>query len=92
MPQLSVAENIFLGAMPARWAGVVDWRALLDQASHLLTDLGLDASTLDARTPVSRLGMAQRQMVEIAKALAAFANAPAGPASPRLRRAGMKVS
>ena len=28
VPQLSVAENIFLGAMPTRWAGVVDWRAL----------------------------------------------------------------
>jgi ribose transport system ATP-binding protein len=69
VPQLSVAENIFLGAMPARWAGVVDWPALYDRASHLLTDLGLDATTLDARTPVSRLGMAQRQMVEIAKAL-----------------------
>ena len=88
VPQLSVAENIFLGAMPARWAGVVDWRALYDRASRLLTDLGLDASTLDARTPVSRLGMAQRQMVEIAKALAlrqdparpAVANAPAGQA------------
>ena len=77
VPQLSVAENIFLGAMPTRWAGVVDWRALFDRASHLLTDLGLDASTLDARTPVSRLGMAQRQMVEIAKALAAFARDPA---------------
>ena len=73
VPQLSVAENIFLGAMPTRWTGVVDWRALYDRASQVLTDLGLDATTLDARTPVSRLGMAQRQMVEIAKALAASA-------------------
>src|SRR4029450_4819143 len=34
VPQLSVAENIFLGAMPARWTGVVDWRALYDRASQ----------------------------------------------------------
>jgi ribose transport system ATP-binding protein len=73
VPHLSVAENIFLGAMPTRWTGVVDWRSLYERASHVLGDLGLDASTLDARTPVSRLGMAQRQMVEIAKALAASA-------------------
>jgi ribose transport system ATP-binding protein len=70
VPHLSVAENIFLGAMPTRWTGVVDWRSLYERAAHVLRDLGLDVSTLDARTPVSRLGMAQRQMVEIAKALA----------------------
>jgi len=66
VPHLSVAENIFLGAAPVRWGGVVDWRALYDRTSHLLTDLGL---ALDPRALVSRLGLAQRQMVEIAKAL-----------------------
>ena len=69
VPQLSVAENIFLGAMPTRWTGVVDWRALDDRASHVLADLGLDVAALGPRTRVARLGMAQRQMVEIAKAL-----------------------
>ena len=34
VPQLSVAENIFLGAMPTRWTGVVDWRALYERASR----------------------------------------------------------
>ena len=34
VPQLSVAENIFLGALPTRWTGVVDWRALDERASH----------------------------------------------------------
>jgi ABC-type sugar transport system ATPase subunit len=70
VPHLSVAENIFLGAMPTRWTGVVDWTALYDRTARLLTELGLDATALDPRTPVARLGMAQRQMVEIAKALA----------------------
>src|SRR5258708_2104820 len=65
VPQLSVAENIFLGAAPVRW-GVVDRRALIDRASALLNDLGMP---LDPRVSVARLGLAQRQMVEIAKAL-----------------------
>jgi ribose transport system ATP-binding protein len=66
VPQLSVAENIFLGGAPVRWGGVVDRRALYDRTSHLLNDLGM---TVDPRMTVSRLGLAQRQMVEIAKAL-----------------------
>jgi ribose transport system ATP-binding protein len=64
--QLSAAENIFLGAMPTRGPGVVDRRTLYANASRLLADLGL---SLDPRTPARRLGLAQRQMVEIAKAL-----------------------
>jgi ribose transport system ATP-binding protein len=67
VPQLSVAENIFLGATPTRWAGVVDWRVLHERTSQLLRDLGM---AIDPRTLVSRLGLSQRQMVEIAKALA----------------------
>jgi ribose transport system ATP-binding protein len=70
VPQLSVAENIFLGAAPTRWAGLIDWRTLYTRTASLLRDLGLDATALDPRTLVSRLGLAQRQMVEIAKALA----------------------
>jgi ribose transport system ATP-binding protein len=66
VPQLSVAENIFLGAAPVRWGGVVDWPTLYDRTSRLVADLGM---SLDPRALVSRLGIAQRQMVEIAKAL-----------------------
>ena len=75
VPHLSVAENIFLGELPARWGGVVDWRVLADRTSALLLDLGM---TLDPRAAVGRLGLAQRQMVEIAKALAVSAGASAG--------------
>ena len=67
VPHLSVAENIFLGDLPSRFAGVVDWRALTERTTALLADLGM---ALDPRAPVGRLGIAQRQMVEIAKALA----------------------
>ena len=87
VPQLSVAENIFLGAMPVRWGSVVDWPALHDRASEVLTDLGLDAATLDPQTRVARLGMAQRQMVEIAKALAAPAETRPAAATPSARQA-----
>ncbi|MCW3819043.1 sugar ABC transporter ATP-binding protein [Micromonospora sp. DR5-3] len=65
LPNLSVAENLFLHRLPRR-AGVVD-RATLDRAAReLLTEVGLD---LSPRTPVERLGIAQMQLVEIAKAL-----------------------
>ena len=65
--QLSVAENIFLGAMPTKAGGIVDWTALNTAAARLLADLGM---SIDPRTRVSRLGLAHRQMVEIARALA----------------------
>ncbi len=44
VPQLSVAENIFLGAAPARWGGVVDWRAMVEIAKALSTPAFADAS------------------------------------------------
>ncbi len=62
---LTVAENIFAGHEPRRF-GVVDFRKLHASAQRLLDDLGID---IDGNTPVSRLSMAQRQLVEIAKAL-----------------------
>jgi ribose transport system ATP-binding protein len=71
VPHLSVAENIFLGAAPTTWPGVIDWRRLYDRAARLLADLGLD---LSPATSVHRLSLAQRQMVEIAKALATQAS------------------
>ena len=66
VPQLSVAENIFLGDAPTHGAGFIDWRALFESTSTLLAELGL---RLDPRAPLHRLSLAQRQLVEIAKAL-----------------------
>ena len=66
VPCLSVAENIFLGAAPTRWGGIVNRGRLEADARAVLADLGLD---LAPDTPVRRLSLAQRQMVEIAKAL-----------------------
>lgn len=65
VPQLSVAENIFLGRQPRRF-GLVNRREMRQETQKLLDRIGLRISP---GTNVSELGMAQRQMVEIAKAL-----------------------
>ncbi|WP_330180330.1 sugar ABC transporter ATP-binding protein [Nocardia sp. NBC_01503] len=65
MPALTVAENLFLQRMPRRF-GVVDRRAMRRRAEGLLEQVGLEVSP---DTPVGRLGIAQMQLVEIAKAL-----------------------
>ena len=65
LPTLSVAENLFMGRMPAR-RGLVDWHSMRDRAALLLGEVGLD---VDPRTRVSELGVSHRQLVEIAKAL-----------------------
>jgi ribose transport system ATP-binding protein len=67
VPHLSVAENIFLGAAPTRGPGLLDWRRLHAAAAQLLDDLDMEVGP---GTPLHRLSLAQRQMVEIAKALA----------------------
>ena len=66
VPQLSVAENIFLGEEPLRASRVIDWKQMMAVASDLLRGLG---RTLDPRVPVEELSAADRQMVEIAKAV-----------------------
>ena len=65
VPEMSVAENIFLGHLPQRM-GIVD-RAALAEATR--KQLALVGEAIDPATKVSRLPLAQRQMVEIAKAL-----------------------
>ncbi|GAA5157069.1 sugar ABC transporter ATP-binding protein [Amycolatopsis dongchuanensis] len=65
LPDLSVAENLLMGRFPAR-AGVVDRRALREQARRKLARVDLD---LDPATPVAALPAATRQLVEIAKVL-----------------------
>ncbi|MFD6971393.1 sugar ABC transporter ATP-binding protein [Streptomyces sp. NPDC059979] len=66
VPALSVAENIFLGRQPRRF-GLLDRRRMNADASELLARVGV--GDVDPRTPVGELGIARRQMVEIAKAL-----------------------
>ncbi|MGO1774441.1 MAG: sugar ABC transporter ATP-binding protein [Agrococcus casei] len=65
MPDLTVAQNIFIGREPSV-AGIIREGALNKQASELLTSLGINIS---AKTRVGDLTVAGQQMVEIAKAL-----------------------
>ena len=65
LPYLSVAENIFFERLPQN-AGLVDFRTLYRQAQSVLDEVGLDVSP---RTPVELLGVAQTQLIEIAKAI-----------------------
>ena len=66
VPQLSVGENVLLGRWPtSRWRTVA-WNELHATAGRHLERIGLD---VDPRRPVAELGMAERQLVEIAKAL-----------------------
>jgi ABC-type sugar transport system ATPase subunit len=70
-PNLSVAENIFLGREPGRF-GFLDRARLLTDAQALIAELGLrEIGAADSR--VADLSVAQQQMVEIARALSARA-------------------
>ena len=65
VPEMSVAENIFLGQEPVK-RGLVDWLAVVEQAKKLLERFKLD---IDPEARVGELGVGQQQLVEIVKAL-----------------------
>ncbi|HET9169212.1 MAG TPA: sugar ABC transporter ATP-binding protein [Actinospica sp.] len=65
-PDLSVAENIFMGRQPKRSLGRVDHRAVREAAAALFARLGV---AMDPDRPARGLSIADQQLVEIAKAL-----------------------
>ncbi|MER5299906.1 sugar ABC transporter ATP-binding protein [Streptomyces lasiicapitis] len=69
VPDLTVAENIFLGRQPRRF-GLIDRKKMEADAAELLTRVGVDVSP---RARCRELGIARLQMVEIAKALSLHA-------------------
>lgn len=64
--ELTVAENIFLGELPRKSFGRVDWQKLYADTDAILSQLRVK---FDARTRVGDLSIANQQMVEIARAL-----------------------
>jgi D-xylose transport system ATP-binding protein len=64
VPDMSVAENLFLGAEPKRF-GLIDWGKVFIDARTLLQRFNLD---IDPAAKVSELGVGRQQLVEIAKA------------------------
>jgi ABC-type sugar transport system ATPase subunit len=68
VPELSVAENVFLGREPrARWPWLVDFSAMRRGARALLESFG---AVLDTDARAGALSPGERQRVEIAKGLA----------------------
>ncbi|MGA5765752.1 multiple monosaccharide ABC transporter ATP-binding protein [Nonomuraea bangladeshensis] len=64
-PQLSIAENIFLGNERAK-RGIIDWNRTNYEAAALMKRVGLRENPT---TPIYDIGVGKQQLVEIAKAL-----------------------
>ena len=72
VPDMSVAENIFLTGQPNR-LGWIDFDTMHNKSLELLQQLGLNSGdnlSINPEEKVRNLGIGQQQMVEIAKALA----------------------
>ncbi|AZR73750.1 D-xylose ABC transporter ATP-binding protein [Anoxybacter fermentans] len=70
IPELTVAENIFLGREPKK--GIfIDFKKLIQKAEEIINKLGVN---IDPRSKVKDLNIGNQQMVEIAKALSQNAN------------------
>lgn len=65
-PHLTVSENLFLGIEPSK-LGIIDKKTVEEKTLGILREIGLDESLKS--TPVHHLSPAQKQMVEIARAL-----------------------
>ena len=66
VPSLTIAENVLLGRLPRTRLGLVDWRGVRDAVAVHLQRIGFD---VDPQRLVRDFGMAERQLVEIAKAV-----------------------
>ena len=63
---LTVAENIFIGHAPTNRFGLIDWKQIHDRARDILDSIG---ARIDPRHRLSELGIANRHMVAVARAL-----------------------
>jgi ribose transport system ATP-binding protein len=65
-PELTVAENVFLGMQPVNRFGVVAWRAMGKQATEQLKNLGLG---IDPKARLGDFPIGVQQLVELARVL-----------------------
>ena len=72
IPEMTVAENIYLGKEPCQF-GTIDRHRLYHEAGELLSQFGL---AIPLYKPVHELGIGQQQLVEIVKALGRSLQAP----------------
>ncbi len=66
VPDLSVAENVFLGTQPVNGIGILQWRRMVSAAREQLAGLGID---VDPRQPVGALPIGLQQLIEIARVI-----------------------
>jgi ribose transport system ATP-binding protein len=66
VPDLTVAENVFLGTQPTKWRGVIDWAGMAKAARKQIASLGLD---IDPRTRMGSLPVGIQQLVELSRVL-----------------------
>ena len=66
IPQLSVAENFFLGQLPKTKIGLIDWKRMENEARSIFTQLNYE---IDPKEMVVNLSAADKQMVEVARAI-----------------------
>ena len=64
--ELSVAENVFMGHMQVRGSRLVDWAAMRRRTAEILRELEAD---FGPDVKLKRLGVAQKHLVEVARAL-----------------------
>lgn len=70
VPEMSVADNIFLGNFPASPGGLVNKRDMYARVRQILDNAGGEFRKIDPRAKVGQLSFAYQQMVEIARASA----------------------
>ena len=66
VPDLTVAENVFLGTQPVTRLGIVDWARMVREAREHLAGLGID---VDPQTRIGALPIGLQQLIEIARVL-----------------------
>ena len=66
-PDLSIAENLLMGQLPKQSLGRIDWKKAFETSQRLLHRVGL--GHLPSQTLVAGLGVAEQQLIEIARAL-----------------------
>jgi ribose transport system ATP-binding protein len=66
VPDLSVAENVFLGVQPVNRFGIVDWSGMTTAAAEQLDNLGID---IDPGVTLGTLPIGLQQLVELSRVL-----------------------
>lgn len=71
IPEMTVAENMFLGDEPMKNRLTVNFKDLYKRAERMLSEAGMD---IDVRQPIRNLSVAKIQLIEILKAVSKKSN------------------